>query len=287
MAKRQKITIKGQEISFYIEDRSNYVSLTDIAKSTGKRPDSILQNWMRSSSVIDFLGTWEELHNDDFNSIIFNKIKLESTAAAYTISVKEWVGQTDAIGIVSRQGRGGGTYAHMDIAIQFCSYLSPTFYVYLIKEFNRLKEEEALRLRSEWNVKRIMTKANYYIQTDAIRRFLVPVIDWNTKREGIYMASEADVLNVALFGMTANQWKKANPEKKGNIRDHCSVEQLQVLANIEVLNAELIKEGLSQDERLVRLNQAAIQHMDILINHPALNDIRADMNKRLGSSPEK
>lgn len=273
MAKR-KITVQGTEISLMTRNDDDYICLTDMAKKFNDVPADVIKAWMRNSANVEFLGTWEIFHNENFKVVAYNHFKLGSASNAFFLTVKDWVEKTDAIGIYAKAGRYGGTYAHRDIAVQFATWLSPTFYLYVIKEFQRLKEEENERLNKDWNLKRQLAKINYRIHTEAVRQNLVPVIDWNTKREAIYMASEADVLNLALFGMTAREWRLQYPEAEGNIRDHATPEQLVTLANLETLNAAYLEERLSKDERLHRLNDKAIEIMQIINHLPALDNLK-------------
>lgn len=214
---------------------------------------------------MEFLGIWEQLHNPSFNCGEFAIIKSQAGLNSYKISVKEWVEKTHAIGLKATAGRYGGTYAHKDIAFEFGMWISPEFKIYLIKEFQRLKEDENRRLAEGWDIKRMLTKINYKIHTDAIKINLIPASISKTQSHAIY-ANEADTLNVALFGITAKDWRDSNPNKKGNIRDHAEVVQLVVLANLESINAEFIRQGMSQPDRLVKLNQIAISQMKSLIN---------------------
>src|SRR5690606_23158068 len=263
MAKRQKINIKGKEILVYSEQSEDYISLTDIARyRDAERSDSILQNWMRNRSTIEFMGLWEMFNNPDFNSIEFDGIKSLSGSNSFALTPKRWIESTNAIGIVSKAGRYGGTYAHRDIAFEFASWLSAEFKFYLIKEFQRLKEVEQKQLG--WSAKRELAKLNYHIHTDAIKQNLIPE-ELTPAQTAIVYASEADILNVALFGKTAKQWRDANPELKGNMRDYASMNELICLANMENLNAVFIQEQMSQKERLIKLNEIAIQQMKVLL----------------------
>lgn len=273
---KSTLNVKGTAITIFSQNEADYVSLTDIAKGfvdneEQRNSDYFILNWLRLGNTVEFLGAWELLHNTGFNPVGYDRIRMNLTSNAFRLSVKKWLEETNAIGILAKPGRYGGTFAHKDIAIQFCYWLSPTFQIYLIKEFQRLQEERRDALH--WDVRRLLTKVNYHLHTDAVRNNLVPLIDWHSRREGFYFASEADVLNVAVFGMTAQQWKVANPEGKGNMRDHASPEQLIILANLEAINAELIREGLSQDERAAKLNEIAVYQMQILANLPTLKGL--------------
>ncbi len=262
MAKSSKINVKGIEILVYTDKSEEYVSLTDIARfRDSERSDYILQNWMRNRSTIEFIGLWEMFNNPSFNSIEFDGIKNLSGSNSFALTPKRWISATNAIGIVSKTGRYGGTFAHKDIAFEFASWLSAEFKFYLIKEFQRLKEEEQKHLG--WSAKRELAKINYHIHTDAIKLNLIPQ-ELSANQISIIYAYEADVLNVALFGMTAKQWRETNPKLKGNMRDYGNINQLICLANMENLNAVFIQEKMPQKERLVKLNQIAIQQMKVL-----------------------
>jgi hypothetical protein len=263
MGKKQKVLkVKETKIHLITKDEQDYISLTDMVKSFGD--DSMIQNWMRNRDTIEFLGIWEILHNPNFKPLEFEGFKNEAGSNRFFMSPKKWVEATQAIGIFSKSGRyGGGTYAHKDIAFEFGSWLSPEFKLYLITEFQRLKEEEFRTKQLEWNLQRTLAKINYRIHTDAIKENLIPPKVTMSRMNEIY-AGEADVLNVALFGITAKEWREANPDQDGNIRDYADISQLVCLANLENLNAMLINEGLSQEVRLERLNRIAIQQMRLL-----------------------
>ena len=273
MAKKKKssITVQGNEIALILQEQGDYISLTDMARKFEGDPRDHIRNWLRNGSTIEFLGVWEKVHNPEFNVVEFHHIKTEFTRNTFLMSVSKWIDQTGAIGITAKAGRYGGTFAHSDIAVQFATWLSPEFYVYLVKEFQRLKQIEAQEKRDalDWSVKRLLTKINYSIHTDAIKETLIPPRLAQGKTAGLIYAGEADILNVALFGVTAAQWRSQNSEVKGNIRDHATTEQLLVLANLEAINAELIRSGLSQDERVIRLNEAAITQMTSILNSPS------------------
>lgn len=258
--------MKGIEIVTYKKNEKDYISLTDIARyKDNDRSDYILQNWMRTRGAIEFLGLWEKLYNPNFNSIEFDGFRKESGLNSFVLTPKKWITKTNAIGIVSKAGRyGGGTYAHVDIAYEFASWISAEFKLYLIKEFQRLKREENLRLEQGWDVKRILAKINYKIHTDAVKDHLIPAY-LSKNRANIVYANEADVLNVALFGKTAKEWRDENKGKDGNIRDYADITQLVVLANLEGINAELIRQGLTQSKRLMQLNRIAIVQMQSLL----------------------
>lgn len=264
--------IKVNEISIklYTEDYINdYISITDIARCKSDDPNSVIQNWMRSRDTIVFLGTWEALHNPNFNPLEFEGFKNSSGSNAFTLSPKKWIEKTNAIGIVSKPGRYGGTFAHSDIAFEFASWVSPEFKLYIIKDYQRLKIGENNRLSLDWNLKREMSKLNYRIHTDAIKENLIPD-DLSQSQIGYKYASEADLLNVAVFGTTAKEWKIKNPSKKGNLRDFATIEQLLILANMESYNATLIKEGKEQRERLILIRKAVEQQIK------ALQDLKPD-----------
>ena len=269
--KSTKITVHGTEVVFYKNNKEDFISLTDIARYRDtERSDYILQNWLRNRSTIEFIGLWEQFNNPDFNSIEFDGIKNMSGSNSFSLTPKRWIETTNAIGIVSKTGRYGGTFAHKDIAFEFASWLSAEFKFFLIKEFQRLKEEEQKQLG--WDIKRNLTKINYRIHTDAIKEKLIP--DKLTKQQTNFVyASEADILNVALFGKTAKQWREANPKKTGNIRDYANVSQLVCLSNLENINALFIKEELPQAERLEKLNKIAIEQMKLLVENKSIKKI--------------
>ncbi len=243
----------------------DYISLTDMARHKNPiAPKDVVKNWLRLRSTIDFLGLWEELNNPNFKGVEFDSFKSHAGENAFTLSPQQWVKATNAIGIVSKSGRyGGGTYAHKDIAFEFASWLSPEFKLYIIKDYQRLKEDEGHRLALDWNVKRILAKANYRIHTDAIKMNLIPP-ELPRVQQGYVYADEADVLNVALFGKTAKQWKRENPEAKGNMRDGATIEQLLVLSNLENINALLIEQGVPQQERLEKLHATALYQIETI-----------------------
>jgi len=257
-----KINVLNNEVRFYSVKEEDYISLTDIARyKDSKRTDYIIQNWLRNRNTIEFLGIWEHLNNPNFNPIEFDGIKKQAGLNSFILTAKRWIGLTGAIGISSKAGRYGGTYAHKDIAFEFASWISVEFKLYLIKEFQRLKEYEQKQLG--WNIRRNLVKINYRIHTDAIKSNLIPP-ELSKEQINLVYASEADILNMALFGKTAKQWREENPEQKGNIRDYANVSQLVCLANLENLNAHFIQKGLSQNERLQVLNNTAIQQMKLL-----------------------
>ncbi|MBW2655147.1 MAG: KilA-N domain-containing protein [Deltaproteobacteria bacterium] len=264
MKKTKKIKVLEKEISFYSQKQADYVCITDIARyKHSDRTDDLIRNWLRNRNTIEFLGIWEQLNNPDFKPVEFDGFKKQAGLNSFTLTPKQWIEKTNAIGLISKAGRYGGTYAHKDIAFEFASWISIKFKLYLIKEFQRLKDEEQKQLG--WDIKRNLTKINYRIHTDAIKGNLIPLQVTKGQINNIY-ASEADVLNVALFGKTAKQWRDKNPDQKGNIRDYANVSQLICLSNLENLNALFINEGISQSERLTKLNKIAIQQMRLLID---------------------
>lgn len=256
-----KINVQNTEITVVSYNEADYISLTDIAKFKSDDPTAVIGNWMRNRNTVEYLGIWESLYNPGFNPIEFEGFRKEAGLNAFTLSPKKWIEATHAIGIMSKSGRYGGTYAHKDIAFKFASWISVEFELYIIKEFQRLKTEEQAQLG--WSAKRELSKINYRIHTDAIKQNLIPA-EVTPAQASIIYANEADVLNVAMFGMTAKQWREAYPEQKGNIRDYASINELICLSNMESLNAVFIEQGIPQGERLVKLNQIAIQQMRIL-----------------------
>lgn len=270
MAKKKTIEVKGSTITVLNEGEVDYISLTDMLKS--KDGDFFISDWLRNRNTVEFLGIWESVYNPDFNYGEFAIIKSQAGLNNYKLSVNEWVLKTNAIGIKAKAGRYGGTYAHSDIAFEFGMWISAEFKVYLIKEFKRLKEDESNRLNLKWNLQRTLSKINYKIHTDAIKKNIIPTIISNYQINFTY-ANEADMLNVALFGITAKQWKENNPNAIGNMRDEASIEQLVVLSNMESINALLIEQGLSQQERLIQLNKVAIMQMKSLLENNIINKI--------------
>jgi hypothetical protein len=262
--KKSIIEVRGTAITIVSQKEQDFISLTDIArfKSTD-RFDDLIRNWLRNRNTVEFLGVWERLNNPGFNPVEFDGIRIQAGLNSFTLTPKQWIEKTGAVGIVSSAGRYGGTYAHRDIAFEFASWISVEFRLYLIKEFQRLKEDENRRLSLAWNLNRTLSKLNYRIHTDAVKAHLIPS-EVTSAQAAITYATEADLLNVALFGQTARQWRDANPKLEGNVRDYASIEQLLVLANMEGMNAEFIHMGLLQGERLKRLNQIAIRQMQVL-----------------------
>ena len=263
-----KIQVLERDISVYTRNEQDYICLTDIAKY--KNPggsDDLIRNWLRNRNTIEFLGIWEHLNNPDFNPVEFDGFRKSAGLNSFTLTPRQWIEKTGAIGIVSKPGRYGGTFAHKDIAFEFASWVSVEFKLYLIKEFQRLKDEELKQLG--WDIKRNLARINYRVHTDAIKENLVPP-ELSANEINLIYASEADVLNMALFGMTAKDWRERNPDRKGNIRDEADVSQLVCLSNLENLNALFIRENLPQAERLRKLNQIAIQQMRLLTNDPGV-----------------
>jgi len=272
---QEKMNINGLEIAVVSQgDEDDYISLTDIAKHKNPEdPRIVVSNWLSSYATIDFLATWEQLYNPNFNRMEFQTVRSEPGRLVMTPS--QWINRMQAIGIRSKAGRYGGTYAHKDIAFEFASWISPEFKLYIIKDYQRLKEDESNRLSLNWNMRRLLTKTNYKIHTDAIQENLIPE-DLTKQQQGYVYANEADVLNVALFGMTAKEWRKLNPDKSKseNIRDSATLEQLIVLTNLESYNAELIKDGIPQPDRLVKLNAAAKSQMTSLLENSSLKKLK-------------
>jgi hypothetical protein len=271
-ARKATIEVQGTAITVLSHREEDYISLTDMAKKFGD--DSLIYSWMRNRNTLEYLGIWERIHNPDFKGGEFETFKTQAGLNSFHLTPRKWIEATAAIGIQSRAGRhGGGTYAHKDLAFEFGSWLSPEFKLYLIKEFQRLKEDENRRLSLAWNLNRTLSKLNYRIHTDAIKAHIIPAAVTPAQAAVVY-ANEADLLNVALFGQTAKQWRDANPKLEGNMREYATVEQLLVLANIEGMNAEFIHMGLLQGERLQRLNEIAIRQMQVLTSAPALKQLK-------------
>ena len=269
-----KITVQNTEISFFDKEIGEYISLTDIAKyRNSEEPFSVINNWMRSRSTIEFLGLWEKLYNPCFKPIEFDRFRSEAGSNYFVLSPQRWIESTNATGIISKSGRYGGTFAHNDIAFEFASWISSEFKLYLITEFKRLKQDENKKLQLEWNLQRTISKINYKIHTDAIKENLIPQ-EITKLQTNIVYANEADLLNVALFGMTAKEWRDNNPDEKGNIRDYATLEQLVVLSNMESINALLIQQNLSQSERLIQLNGVAIAQMKSLTKNDAIKKLK-------------
>lgn len=274
MSKSKTIHVQGTVITILRNESSDFVSLTDNARYKDvERTDTIIQNWLRNRNTIELLGFWEQLYNPDFNPLEFDGFRKQAGLNSFTLTPKQWIEKTNAKGIVSKSGRYGGTFAHKDIAFEFASWISIEFKLYIIKEFQRLKDVENDRLKLDWSLQRTLAKVNYHIHTDAIKENLIPKELSKSQMVFIY-ANEADLLNVALFGTTAKQWREANPKADGNIRDVATLEQLVVLSNLESINAVLIHQGLQQTERLIQLNKIAITQMKSLVN-------RSDRTKKI------
>lgn len=261
MKKVNDIVLKDSIIRTIKENGIDYICITDIAKLKSDDSTAVIGNWMRNRNTIEYLGMWESLYNPDFKPLEFEGFKKEAGLNAFTLSPQKWINATAAIGILSKSGRYGGTYAQKDIAFKFASWISVEFELYLIKEFQRLKEEEQKQLG--WTAKRELTKLNYHIHTDAVKHNLIP-LEVTPRQANMIYANEVDVLNVAMFGMTAKEWRESNPDLKGNIRDYATINELICLSNMENLNAVFINDGMPQNERLVKLNKIAIQQMTVL-----------------------
>lgn len=274
---KSKIHAKDIEISVISSaKKDDYISLTDIARyRNSEYPGYVIQNWLRNRATVDYLGLWEEINNPSFNYLEFEAIKNEAGANSFVLTPKKWVDKTNAIGIITKQGRYAATYAHRDIAFEFASWISPEFKLYVIQDYQRLKSDESHRYALDWNVKRLLSKANYRIHTDAIKQNLIPPEVTGRQQSFIY-ANEADLLNIALFGKTATEWRNENPDKKGeNIRDYATIEQLLVLANLENTNALLIEQGLPPELRLKKLNEIAIQQLTTLTKNKSVEKLKA------------
>ncbi len=269
MNRNRKINVDGSEITVIVNHEQDYISLTDMVRDIDNG-FALIEKWLRNKNTIEFIGIWEQIYNEHFNSPEFEGIKNEAGLNRFVLSVKQWVEKTGSIGIVAKAGRYGGTYAHRDIAFEFASWISPKFKLYLIKEFQRLKDEEFKQLG--WDIRRNLTKINYSIHTDAIKQHLIPQ-ELSKEQVNLVYASEADILNMALFGKTAREWREENPDDKGNIRDFANVSQLVCLANLENLNAHFIQEGLSQPERLQALNRTAIHQMALLVDDRSIKKL--------------
>lgn len=271
MGRNKKIQVEGREITIILSNKQEYISLTDMLKA--KDGDFFISDWLRNRNTVEYLGIWESVYNPDFNYGEFAIIKSQAGLNNYKLSVKDWVEKTNAIGLKATAGRYGGTYAHPDIAFEFGMWISPQFKIYLIKEFQRLKEEENNRLKLDWNLQRTISKINYRIHTDAIKENLVPKEITKEQTNFIY-GNEADILNVALFGKTAKEWREKNPGKDGNIRDYATLEQLVVLSNLESINALLIQQDISENERLLQLNKIAITQMKSMLSNKSINNLQ-------------
>lgn len=274
MTKNKNITVIGTEIRIYKGAVDDYISLTDIAKyKDSAQTDDIIKNWLRNRNTIELLGFWEQMYNPNFKPVEFDGFRKQAGLNSFVLTPKRWIETTNAIGIISKSGRYGGTFAHKDIAFEFASWISIEFKLYVIKEFQRLKQEENNRQKLDWNLQRTLAKVNYTIHTDAIKERLIPE-RLTAKQTSLIYASEADLLNMALFGKTAAEWRSKNSETKGNIRDDATLEQLVVLSNLESINAVLIRQGISPNERLQQLNNIAITQMTSLVQNSNLKKLK-------------
>ena len=275
-AKNRIITVQNIPITISEADLDDYICITDIAaaKSDNSRAADVIKNWIRSRSTLEFLGTWEQIYNPDFKVVEFDHFKQEAGLHTFTLSVSDWVNSTNAIGIYVKKGRYGGTFAHKDIAFEFASAISPVFKLYLIKEFQRLKEKENDLQKLQWNAKRFFSKNNYLIQTDAVKNYLIPACNYREELQWLPYAEEADLLNVALFGFTAKAWREANPElaKKSNVRDYATINELTVLSNLESHNAQMIREGKDKADRFAVLKEIAEYQLRILNEAETINN---------------
>ncbi len=276
MAKNRIITVQNISVTVSIEDTDDYICITDMAaaKTDNSRAADVIKNWIRSRSTLEFLGTWEQIYNPDFKVVEFDHFKQEAGLHTFTLSVTDWVDNTNAVGIYVKRGRYGGTYAHKDIAFEFASAISPIFKLYLIKEFQRLKEEENDLQKLEWDAKRFLSKNNYLIQTDAVKNYLIPVCNYREDLQWLPYAEEADLLNVALFGFTAKAWRDANPElaSKSNVRDYATINELTVLSNLESHNAQMIREGKGKMDRFMVLKEIAEYQLRVLEEAEKINN---------------
>ena len=268
MSKNRIITVQDIPITVSEADIDDYICITDMAtaKSDSSRAADVIKNWLRNRNTLEFLGTWEQIYNSDFKVVEFDHLKAEAGLHTFVLSASEWIDKTNAIGLFVKKGRYGGTYAHKDIAFEFASAISPVFKLYLIKEFQRLKEQENDIKKIEWDAKRFLSKNNYLIQTDAVKNYLIPVCNYREDLSWLPYAEEADLLNVALFGFTAKAWREVNPElaKNSNVRDYSSINELTVLSNLETHNAQMIREGKSKEERFLVLKEIAEYQIRIL-----------------------
>ena len=271
MVTNKSLTVKGVEVNLTSKDDEDYISLTDMTKSFNGA-DQLIKNWLQNKNTVDFLGVWEQLNNPGFNLVEFHQIKNEAGLNRFVMSAKQWTERTKGIGLLARAGRYGGTFAHKDIAFEFGSWLSPEFKLYLIKEFQRFKEQEALSGGIEWSIRRSLAKVQYRVHTDAVKEHLIPA-QLTGAQIGFVYANEADILNKALFGMTAKEWRTANHEAEGNIRDNATMEQLVVMSSLESQNALLIQQQMSQSDRLVMLNTLARSQLTSLLSNPSIKSL--------------
>lgn len=277
---KAQMVVKDQVINVIRIDDKEFISLTDLARYADEDdPRYPIQNWMRNKDVISYLGLWESIHNENFKGVEFDTFKNEAGSNKFKISPQKWIRETNAIGMISKSGNNGGTYARSDIALEFASWLSPEFKLYVIQEFQRLKKNEAYQNKIDWHANRVLAKVSYVVHTDAIKSIIVPTL--TEKQKKFVYAEEADVLNVALFGMTAKEWRESNPNiaEEGNIRDYTDLLHLVILSNLENINAELIEMGISQSERLVRLNDIAKKQMELLRKNKSLKNLKYIENK--------
>lgn len=276
MAKNRIITVQNVSVTVSTEEMDDYICITDMAaaKSDNSRAADVIKNWIRSRSTLEFLGTWEQIYNPNFKVVEFDHFKQEAGLHTFTLSVTDWVENTNAVGIYVKRGRYGGTYAHKDIAFEFASAISPVFKLYLIKEFQRLKEEENDLQKLEWDAKRFLSKNNYLIQTDAVKNYLIPVCNYREDLKWLPYAEEADLLNVALFGFTAKAWRDANPELAGksNVRDYATINELTVLSNLESHNVQMIREGKGKMDRFMSLKEIAEYQLRVLNEAEKINN---------------
>ena len=276
MAKNRIITVQNVSVTVSTEEMDDYICITDMAaaKSDNSRAADVIKNWIRSRSTLEFLGTWEQIYNPNFKVVEFDHFKQEAGLHTFTLSVTDWVENTNAVGIYVKRGRYGGTYAHKDIAFEFASAISPVFKLYLIKEFQRLKEEENDLQKLEWDAKRFLSKNNYLIQTDAVKNYLIPVCNYREDLKWLPYAEEADLLNVALFGFTAKEWRDANPELAGksNVRDYATINELTVLSNLESHNDQMIREGKGKMDRFMSLKEIAEYQLRVLNEAEKINN---------------
>ena len=286
MVKRKKtslISVQGTPVTIIDLDQNDYISLTDMAKARtdSARAADVIKNWLRARSTLEFLGTWESLYNPDFKVVEFDHLKSGAGLHTFTLSAKEWIEKTGAVGMYVQAGRYGGTYAHKDIAFEFGSAISPVFKLYLLKEYQRLKAEENDRLKLEWDAKRFLSRSNYLIHTDAVKNYILPQRNYTQNMEWLAYADEADLLNVVLFGCTAKEWREANPElaKKGNIRDYATIAELTVLSNLETHNAELIKSGMPKVERFEALRRIAQYQIHVLDEAERIKELPANQEQ--------
>ncbi len=279
---KSEMNVNNNKINVIRIGNKEYISLTDLARYADEDdPRYPIQNWMRNKDVIAYLGLWEKLNNENFKGVEFDTFKNEAGSNKFKISPQKWIKETNAIGIISKSGNNGGTYACSDIALEFASWLSPEFKLYVIQEFERLKKNEAYQYKVDWTASRMLAKSNYHIHTDSIKENIVPKL--TEKQKQYVYAEEADVLNVALFGMTAKEWRDKNPNIEGNIRDYTDLKHLLILCNLESTNAELINDGILQKERLIKLNNSAIRQMKILENDKSLKELET-LNQKLIST---